>query len=132
MLVLVCSPVISRLPGRSAMARHLKHPCRSPHVETRRVSSALSVDILSLNRRRQPPRQNLLDQHILPPKELLSQMEALADTEEPSSPPQFVMKELVSEGEDEWSWDGTKYDYDRPRRRSLQSQLFKYEVGHFF
>ena len=43
-----------------------------------------------------------LDQHILPPKELLSQMEALADTEAPSSPPQFSDRGLGDEDDDFW------------------------------
>ncbi|KAH8119872.1 hypothetical protein DFH11DRAFT_1500682 [Phellopilus nigrolimitatus] len=54
-----------------------------------------------------PPPPNVIDQHILPPKELLSQMEALADTEAPPSPPQFASSELESELEDEWSWGGS-------------------------
>ncbi|THH09601.1 hypothetical protein EW145_g1900 [Phellinidium pouzarii] len=51
------------------------------------------------------PPLNIFDQHILPPKELLSQMEALADTEAPPSP--FADGALESDLEDEWSWDGS-------------------------
>lgn len=90
--------------------------------ETRRMSFPVSEDILHP----QSPSStyNLLDQHILPPKELLSQMEALADIEEPSSPPQFAMKDIANEGEDEWSWDGTSVTTtDKDGVRSRVSSL---------
>ena len=42
-------------------------------------------------------------QHILPPAELLSRMEALTDTEPPSSPHQF--SDVMGGEDDQWNWD---------------------------
>jgi len=60
----------------------------------------------------------LVDQHILPPAELLSQMEALADMEEPSSPLLFSDKSVDFE-DDEWSLDSSSV----ADKRSLHSTV---------
>ena len=78
-----------------------------------RRGSTPSIDDFSM---KQPPSSPILqpqtystpslDQHILPPKELLSQMEALADTESPESPPLSSTKGFDSELEDDL-WDSS-------------------------
>ncbi|KLO20682.1 hypothetical protein SCHPADRAFT_934502 [Schizopora paradoxa] len=60
----------------------------------------------------------LVDQHILPPAELLSQMEALADMEEPASPLLFSDKSLEYD-DDEWSLDSSSV----ADKRSLHSTV---------
>lgn len=61
-----------------------------------------------------PPELTLsLDQHILPPKELLSQMERLADTEAPHPPARFSLEHGMDSETDEDCWDSVSYTTDK-------------------
>ncbi|KAI5121176.1 hypothetical protein M0805_007173 [Coniferiporia weirii] len=90
------------------------------------VNSSRCVSLPPEDFSTQPPRSpvsvvpsSVIDQHILSPKELLAQMEALADTEMPSSPFRSADGALESELEDELSWDGSSIaTTDRQSSRS--------------
>ncbi|EJD03629.1 uncharacterized protein FOMMEDRAFT_133048 [Fomitiporia mediterranea MF3/22] len=84
-------------------------PGVTEHVQEPPRPSSPPEDVYNAPRTSNDPPNNAvehLDQHILPPKELAYQMEALADMEEPSSPPQFSDRGLESEVDDDY-WEGS-------------------------
>ena len=81
------------------------------------IEDSLSPQLSRVSMPNVPPPS--IDQHILPPKELLSQMEALADTQAPTSPPQFSNINVDSDDDKEWALDITSFI----DRRSVSSRV---------
>ncbi|KAL5533926.1 hypothetical protein ACEPAG_386 [Sanghuangporus baumii] len=76
-----------------------------------------------------PPKTDYITQHILPPKELLSQMEVLANMEAPSSPPQFSVRSLDDDAGEDY-WEGSSIaTVDKQSMRSRLDSLSGYSIA---